>query len=702
MTHSIAIWTFMVFCCFWSSTESLTVYVSNTAPPGGNGTIAWPFQSLRAALLENTVADEVIIQEGYYIENTTTLYGRQVTIRGVGNVILDCSGSSVILMLSTFQDNVTMTNLTMTGCSANGVVSVKRGYFNINRVTIRDSGGAAGYGACGGIVIGSGVVSVKNSSFVNLINGAIFFQDMFGEPSSLTVDGSRFQNNTSSYNYAVIDMDLTGSGLRTNSISINNSYFIDNERAINQRIGSLSLYNTNFFNNNAYKTNTANGITGNFAITCAHGSLTVNAGNNMFCGPTTPTVNCTDRNNVAMNVSIYRFDGCKVCGGDNSFRDCKGECFGDNKNCYTGKNLYVSPTGNNLNPGNATHPFQTIMRAVNAANSWGDTIILYEGDYGGDGNREITFLGKVIKMRSLSGQPTNTTVFCNWNGTFTTKSAFKFTSNESWDSVVEGIKVQSCQGDAFSFSMHYGASPTIRNCWVTGTMRSRGGGVFIEDSFPVIDGMRFEANGAEDSGGGVHVRSSTPSLFSEATVINSLFLNNFAGNGGGVFLQLNNRLVLSNNIFVNNNSTNPGSAILVEDARSGRLVATNNSIFNNITGLSVVACLNNSYIQASNNKFCGNNTRSTCNAFAGSTVIAPNDCGVCGGAAGQGKDCAGICFGYNRPDNFGGCCLVRNRDCNGVCNGPARVDSQGTCCASQVLIDCNGVCGGLNLNCTSQ
>ncbi len=48
--------------------------------------------------------------------------------------------------------------------------------------------------------------------------------------------------------------------------------------------------------------------------------------------------------------------------------------------------------------------FPNIQAAINAAAS-GDTVALTDGVFTGDGNRDISFLGKAMVLRSLSGNP---------------------------------------------------------------------------------------------------------------------------------------------------------------------------------------------------------------------------------------------------------------------------------------------------------
>ena len=55
---------------------------------------------------------------------------------------------------------------------------------------------------------------------------------------------------------------------------------------------------------------------------------------------------------------------------------------------------------------NGTGDFTTIQAAVNDSNT-GDTIIVQPGQYTGDGNRDIRFLGKAITVQSIDPNDPN-------------------------------------------------------------------------------------------------------------------------------------------------------------------------------------------------------------------------------------------------------------------------------------------------------
>ncbi|MCP4710313.1 MAG: hypothetical protein GY869_16955, partial [Planctomycetes bacterium] len=124
----------------------------------------------------------------------------------------------------------------------------------------------------------------------------------------------------------------------------------------------------------------------------------------------------------------------------------------------------------------------TIQGAIDAAVN-GNTIMVRDGSYEGEGNRDIDFKGKAITLRSLSG-PEECTI--NVNGGY---RGFNFHEGEGNDSVVDGFTIRN--------SMHMGirclgSSPTIRNCIVR---ENDGGGIYGDGgSAPLIEGCLVSGN----------------------------------------------------------------------------------------------------------------------------------------------------------------------------------------------------------------
>lgn len=186
--------------------------------------------------------------------------------------------------------------------------------------------------------------------------------------------------------------------------------------------------------------------------------------------------------------------------------------------------------------------YATIQAGIDAAEP-GDVVIVADGTYTGHGNRDITFDGKAITVRSAGG-PTVCIIDCA--GTQQNPHrGFYFGSGETNASVVEGFTI--CNGstppgavlDEFNgagIMINNGSSPTIRNCIIRNNWAGCWGGAiscgWVAEAQPVIDRCVIVNNFAGDEGGGLFAVGANP------TVINTVIANNEAGTAGGGILSL--------------------------------------------------------------------------------------------------------------------------------------------------------------------
>ncbi|MCZ6850499.1 MAG: right-handed parallel beta-helix repeat-containing protein, partial [Planctomycetota bacterium] len=186
--------------------------------------------------------------------------------------------------------------------------------------------------------------------------------------------------------------------------------------------------------------------------------------------------------------------------------------------------------------------YPTIQAGIDAAEP-GDVVIVADGTYRGHGNRDITFDGKAITVRSAGG-PTVCIIDCA--GTQQNPHrGFYFGSGETNASVVEGFTI--CNGstppgavlDEFNgagIMINNGSSPTIRNCIIRNNWAGCWGGAiscgWVAEAQPVIDRCVIVNNFAGDEGGGLFAVGANP------TVINTVIANNEAGTAGGGILSL--------------------------------------------------------------------------------------------------------------------------------------------------------------------
>ncbi len=201
----------------------------------------------------------------------------------------------------------------------------------------------------------------------------------------------------------------------------------------------------------------------------------------------------------------------------------------------------------------AGYDFNTIQAAIDDAYD-GDTIIVADGTYTGDGNRDIDFLGKAITLRSENG-PENCIIDCN--GTLAEKHrGFHFHSQEDSNSVLAGFTVTNGHGLLwYPFPVPAGgaifcknSSPRIANCIIKNSTGGFGGGILCHSSSPVISDCTVSSNSAVEGGGMYNYENSCVEL------INCTFSDNFVssdGRGGGI-VNMQSNPVIRRCVFVNN------------------------------------------------------------------------------------------------------------------------------------------------------
>ncbi len=215
--------------------------------------------------------------------------------------------------------------------------------------------------------------------------------------------------------------------------------------------------------------------------------------------------------------------------------------------CSAARTIYVDDDG--------PADFNTIQAAIDDAND-GDTIIVADGTYTGDGNRDIDFLGKAITLRSENG-PENCIIDCQGSEADPHRG-FTFHSGEGPNSVLAGLTITN--GARFGgggIHCEY-SSPKITNCVITnntallssgfqGGFYSPGGGISCDNSSPTISNCIITGNQATGSGGGMYWYKGSPTI-NNCTISDNSALN---GDGGGIHC-INCNMTVSNCILWGN------------------------------------------------------------------------------------------------------------------------------------------------------
>jgi len=172
--------------------------------------------------------------------------------------------------------------------------------------------------------------------------------------------------------------------------------------------------------------------------------------------------------------------------------------------------------------------YKTIQAAIDAA-SEGDRIVVLDGVYKGDGNRDIDFKGKAITLASLNG-PANCIIDCQGKKDQYHRG-FYFHSKEGKDTVLDGFKIINGFAQQRGGGIYcYKSSPRIQNCTISRCRAAggNGGAINCNKASPAIVDCLISAN-RSPWGGGVALYESS------ATLTNCMLADNTASvDGGGI------------------------------------------------------------------------------------------------------------------------------------------------------------------------
>jgi len=189
---------------------------------------------------------------------------------------------------------------------------------------------------------------------------------------------------------------------------------------------------------------------------------------------------------------------------------------------------------------NVPTDYQTIQAAIDAASD-GDTLIVADGTYTGEGNKNLDFKGKAITVQSENGA-VNCIIDCENSG-----RGFYFHTGEGSTSVVSGFTITNGYKRLGGGIYCSSSSPSIINCTIIsnnapsgGSAGASGGGIYCASSSPTITNCIISGNAVSGgdpsggSGGGISCSSSSSPTITNCTISNNTASGNHPA-GGGIY-----------------------------------------------------------------------------------------------------------------------------------------------------------------------
>jgi hypothetical protein len=171
--------------------------------------------------------------------------------------------------------------------------------------------------------------------------------------------------------------------------------------------------------------------------------------------------------------------------------------------------------------GSVAHPFDAIQEAIDASGLLGDTVLVADGLYTGEGNRGLSFSLNWLDFRAING-PENCIIDCEG-----ADRAFNLGSEAS--ARIEGFTITNGQAEHGGAVYCYDNGATLSNCVITGCSATSGGAVYTGPFVCLrIENCTIRDNSAVVNGGGIYRAGSYG-----CPITNSVIVDNSAGDSGG-------------------------------------------------------------------------------------------------------------------------------------------------------------------------
>ncbi len=247
--------------------------------------------------------------------------------------------------------------------------------------------------------------------------------------------------------------------------------------------------------------------------------------------------------------------------------------------------------------------YLTIQEGIDAAQD-GDEVVVCDGTYTGEGNKDLDFHGKAITVRSASGDPEACIIDCQGtaedphrgfylhSGEIAVVDGFTITNGYTADGAgvyCEGVQatITNCTISSNQAAGYYGggvychggqltiSDSTISSNQVAGAY---GGGVCCEQGSLTIADCTISGNWAEASGGGVYCEDS------QATITDCTISSNHASSGGGFgCFCVDGTQVTITNCTISDNEANAGGGVDCYYNIMGTTTISNCTITGNFT-----------------------------------------------------------------------------------------------------------------------
>lgn len=145
-------------------------------------------------------------------------------------------------------------------------------------------------------------------------------------------------------------------------------------------------------------------------------------------------------------------------------------------------------------------------------------VLLDDGTFTGEGNRDIDYGGKSITVRSQSGDPSVCIIDCE-GSEIEPHRGFSFHSGEDSTSVVELVMiVDGCAADGGGAHCVASSPSFIRSIFAGNCAVDQGGGIYLSGSSPRVMGCTIVANSAAGGGGGLACRNASSPVIGNTVI----------------------------------------------------------------------------------------------------------------------------------------------------------------------------------------